>query len=180
MRNELVVDIETKNSFGDVGGPMNRHLLGVSLAGAYDYLKGDYLCFDETELSQFMERLKTVERVIGFNIKSFDWEVLQPYTPLDLKQIETLDIMEDAVRAVRQRVSLNNLVGATLGLRKSGTGLEALRLFREGKLEELRRYCLDDVRLTRDLYEFGLSHGYILATSPWDGSRIRIPVEWNK
>jgi len=35
-------------------------------------------------------------------------------------------------------------------------------LFREGKMDELCDYCLQDVRLTRDLYEYGKKHGKLL------------------
>lgn len=180
MRNELVLDLETKRSFDEVGGQFNYHLLEISLAGVFDYTKGDFLCFLEDKIGELVERLKAVDRVIGFNIKAFDWKVLQAYTDFDIGSVKTLDIMDDAFRTVGQRLSLNNIAGATLGVRKSGHGLEAIRLFREGKMEELKRYCLDDVRITRDVYEYGLEHGQIHATSPRDGQKITIPVKWKE
>jgi len=179
MRNELVLDLETKKSFDEVGGRSNYHLLEVSLVGTYDYQKGDFSCFNEDEITVLINRLKAVDRVVGFNIKSFDWRVLQPYTDYNLSEVKTIDIMDDAVCALGQRVSLNNLAGATLGYKKSGHGLEAIKFFREGRMDELKRYCLDDVRITRDLYEFGLKDGYILATVPFFGNVVRIPVAWS-
>ena len=180
MRNELVVDLETKRSFEEVGGQQNHHLLEISLAGIYDYTKGDFFSFQENEVGELVERLKGVDRVIGFNVKTFDWRVLQAYTDFDIGSIATLDIMDDAVRAVGRRVSLNNIASSTLGVRKSGHGLEAIRLFREGKMEELKKYCLDDVRITRDVYEYGLQHNHIYAVSPRDGQKMTIPVKWKE
>ena len=38
-------------------------------------------------------------------------------------------------------------------------GLQAIRLYQQGQIDKLKRYCLDDVRLTREVYEHGCRHG---------------------
>ena len=51
MRQPVVVDIETKNSFTDVGS-YESTLLDISLVGLYDYATDAYESFLETELDR--------------------------------------------------------------------------------------------------------------------------------
>jgi DEAD/DEAH box helicase domain-containing protein len=73
-------------------------------------------------------------------------------------------------------VSLDSLASATLGTGKTGDGLQAIRLFRAGEIQKLSDYCLADVRLTRDLYEYGAQHGELYYLKA--GQRQRCPVSW--
>ena len=175
---ELVLDIETQKEFADVGGRGNFHLLGVSLVGVFSYEKDAFLSFRENEIKELEKLIASCQRVVGFNIKGFDWPVLQPYLAIDLKKIPTLDIMEEIKNTVGHRVSLNSVAGATVGEQKSGNGLEAIRFFREGNIEALRKYCLDDVRLTRDIYEFGKNNKKVFFESRIGGEKVAVPVDW--
>jgi DEAD/DEAH box helicase domain-containing protein len=177
MKNKIVLDLETKNSFEDVGG-RNLDLLKISVVGVYDYSVNEYITFEEDELERLEEMLKRADLLIGFNINRFDIPVLQPYVSFPLSQVPVLDIMEDVVGALGYRLSLENLSRATLQKGKSGHGLEAVRLFREGKMEELKSYCLDDVRLTRELYEYGQKKGYLSYTSRRVQYAQTFPVKW--
>ena len=60
------------------------------------------------------------------------------------------------------------------------TAEDAITLFRDGRMDELKQYCLDDVRLTRQIFEYGLTEGKIFFTSTWDYKTYEIPVEWKK
>src|SRR3989344_4509740 len=177
---DIVFDVETKHSFDEVGGRTFFDKLGVSVVGAYVYGKDEYVAFEEHELSKFEELLLKAERVIGFNIHHFDLPVLKPYLSLNTKTLPTLDLMDAVEKGVGFRVSLDNLSETTLGARKSGDGLQALRWYKEGKIEEIKKYCLKDVELTRNLYEFGLKNGHILFYSRDAGGRVAIPVSWSR
>ena len=50
---------------------------------------------------------------------------------------------------------------ATLGAAKLGSGLDALEYYRAGDWDRLERYCLEDVKLTRDLYEYARKYGQL-------------------
>ena len=76
-----------------------------------------------------------------------------------------MDILKEIKRATGHRVPLDSLAIASLGVQKTGSGLKALRLYREGKIDDLKKYCLSDVKITRDLYEYGLRHGVLHFTS---------------
>ena len=71
---------------------------------------------------------------------------------------------------------MDNLGQATLEAPKSADGLQALRWWKEGKMDEIAAYCRMDVDLTRRLYLYGLEHGHLLFTNK-AGSRVRVPVD---
>ena len=180
--NHIVLDIETKNLFSDVGGKENLTKLSLSVAGVFSYTDNAFLTFSENEMPQFQNLLGKTDLIIGFNINHFDLPVLQKYLSVDLSKIPTLDIMNEVVSKMGHRVSLDDLVSNTLGKRKSANGLIAVQYWREGRIDELKKYCLDDVRLTRDLYEHGLKNGEIKFTArdanlPYIKA---IKVDWSK
>lgn len=177
----LVIDLETKKSFAEVGGEGNQRELGISVAGVYSYLRDEFRAFEEKELPELERILEKTDHLVGFNLKHFDLPVLEPYLRrVRIERFAVTDIFEDAVKFLGHRVGLNGLCRATLGLSKSGHGLEALKWFKQGRIEEVKKYCLEDVRLTRDLYEYGKRHGRILFESYADGKTHPIPVSWEE
>ena len=46
-------------------------------------------------------------------------------------------------------MSLDRLAGANLGVEKTHHSSEAGAFYREGKIDELKEYCVNDVKLTR-------------------------------
>lgn len=158
MLNHIVLDIETQNLFSDVGGKENLTKLLLSVAGVYSYATDEFLTFTEGDLPALESLLSKTNLIIGFNTNHFDLPILQKYLNVDLSKITSLDIMDDVVRLVGHRLSLDDLVSNTLGKKKSANGLMAVQYFREGRMDELKKYCLDDVKLTRDLYEHGLKN----------------------
>ena len=179
MQDTLVIDLETKKSFADVGGKHRIRELGISVAGVYSYQKDAFFAYEEHELPKLEEFLANTEHIIGFNIKQFDIPVLEPYVKTGLlDRIALTDMYEEATNFLGHRVGLNALAKATLGEEKSGHGLEALAWFKEGKIGEVKKYCLDDVRLTRDLYEYGKKHRHVLFESFVDGKVHSIPISW--
>ena len=182
MPNHIVLDLETQNLFSDVGGKDNVGKLLISVAGVFNYQDNKFLTFYEKEMKAFDDLLKKTDLIIGFNIRHFDLPVLQKYVSVDLNKIPTLDIMVEVVDGIGHRVSLDDLASNTLGKKKSANGLLAVQYWREGRIDELKRYCLDDVRITRDLYEHGLKNGEIKFTAR-DANLPYIKtlrVDWNK
>ena len=177
MSDKLVLDLETKQTFEDVGGHHNSHKLGISLVGVYSYGRDKYRAFREEQLGELRDWLASADLIIGFNSKHFDFTVLQPYYPkFDLSKLPHLDILEEVVYSLGHRLKLETIAQATLGHGKSGDGLDAIRYFQQGDWASLEKYCLDDVRITKEIYDYGLAHGHIWYTS--EGEREKIKVRW--
>ncbi len=175
----IVLDLETQKTFDEVGGQDNKHLLGVSFVGVYSYKHKKYLGFKEEKFADLLKLFKNTELVIGFNSKYFDFPVLQPYyKDFDLSQISHLDILEEIQKKLGHRLKLESVAQSTLGYGKSGEGLDAIRYLRANDWESLIKYCLDDVKVTKEVYEYGLNHGHIFYTNY--GVKKKIPIPWIK
>lgn len=159
MAKPVIFDIETQNSFRDVGNDVTK--LRVSVAAAYDMEKDEMVVFTENELPQLFRLFERSSVVIGFNSDHFDLAVLNTYYVGDIYRIPHFDLLEDIRTILGKRLPLDDLVQATLNEGKSGHGMRAITLFREGKIDELISYCKDDVRLTKDLFLHGSTKGYI-------------------
>lgn len=175
---QIVFDLETQRIFEEVAG-RNPAELGVSVLGAYFYEGDSYEIFEEGRLGEFEAKLAHCSRVIGFNIRRFDFPVLKPYLKhVNPANLPILDLMEELEKTLGHRVSLQSVANATLGQSKSGSGLDAIRYFRAGEMEKLKSYCLDDVRLTREVYEYGKEHGEVSFLSKDGKNKILVKVNW--
>ncbi len=161
MTKQLVFDLETQRSFQEVGGRDNFQRLGVSLAVTYDLIAKEYKTYFEKDVAILIEDLLSADKVIGFNIKRFDFVVLQGYSDTDFKQIKAIDLLEIIHKQLGFRVSLDKLANATFNQAKSGHGLLALKWFRTGRWRELEEYCRKDVELTARLYLYGQKKGFV-------------------
>lgn len=176
MKDKLVFDIETQKSFEEVGGKENLHLLGISVLAAYSYRRGKTFVFEEKNLNQFQKMLEETGTLIGFNINSFDIPILKRYN-FNLSEIVSLDLMDDIVKGTGFRVALDNVAKTTLNVSKSADGLQAIKWFKEGNIENIKKYCVKDVLITKDIYEYGKNNSHILFLDR-NKQRIAVPVFW--
>jgi hypothetical protein len=77
---------------------------------------------------------------------------VRPSRRIDLKKFYTGDVI-DAMQlwtnwGAQKYVSLDQLAGAMDCGSKSGAGAEVAAWWQAGKLDQIARYCMDDVRLT--------------------------------
>ncbi len=176
----LVVDIETQRLFQEVGGPEHLDKLGISVACAYDSKTDTFSSYLEKDLPRLFalceERL-----VIGYNIKGFDIPVMATYG-LVAKNCDTFDIMLDLQLQTRQRYfKLDAVAKGTLGAQKSADGLMAVQWWKEKKIDLIIEYCLQDVKVTRDIFEFGRKNHYVNVQQGTAGKEriLQIKVSWN-
>lgn len=158
MENDIIVyDIETKESFAQIGSrdPKKLH---ISMLGMYSYKENEYYGYDENDLHLFWRRLEHCDLLIGYNNHGFDDQVVSVYFP-EITKIKSLDLLEEISNSLGFRIKLDSIAHATLGIGKSGDGLKAIELYKDGKIEELRSYCLDDVKITKEIYEYGKKNG---------------------
>jgi DEAD/DEAH box helicase domain-containing protein len=173
-----VFDLETKRSAAEVGGWHNASRMGISVAVLYDSLSGSFHTYWEKDIPRMVEHLRELDLVVGFNNKRFDNKVLSAYTMFNLHSLPTLDILDVIHQRLGYRLSLDRLAEHTLGVKKSADGLLALQWFKEGRLEEIREYCRDDVRITRDLFLFGLQNQHLLFQNK-TGNVVRLPIDFS-
>ena len=168
---EVILDVETKQTFDDVGGYFPERL-GISFVGAcvrqHGDKQGQMQSYFEADLPKLFPILEQADVVIGFNIDGFDMPTFESYYAADIRQIPTLDLMNRIKDSVGHRVSLEAVAQETLGAGKLGNGLDAIRYYQTGNLKALEKYCLQDVKVTRDLYDYGLSHGLVKFRNKWN------------
>lgn len=162
---KIVFDIETKNIFQDVGSrdPVD---LDISIVGIYDYETDKYHTFLQEEFDKMWDFIKKADLLITFNGEYFDIPLLNKYYKKaslgDLKDIRSLDIFKEVKNSSGRWLKLDKIAEGTFGINKSGNGLEAVAWWRTGEIEKIRKYCLDDVKITKDIYEFALKNKKII------------------
>lgn len=177
VSNIVYFDLETQKSAGEVGGWHHISRMGMSIGVTYSTARGEYRIYTEAEVDDLIRDLQRADLVVGFNILRFDYEVLHGYTPLDLRQLPTLDLLVSLQDKLQHRLSLDALVSATFGLEKTAEGLQALEWYKQGRLLEIAEYCCYDVKLTRMLHEYGRAHGHVYYRNRL-GKKLSIPVSW--
>jgi DEAD/DEAH box helicase domain-containing protein len=161
MSHEVVLDIETQNTFADVGGYFPEKL-DLSVVVAYFYETDEFVPYLQSELHKLFERLEHCDRIIGYNSIGFDIPILNKYYSGDLFRVPQLDMLQKINQTLGYRIKLDDVAAASIGTRKSGHGLQAVQWWKEGKMDEIVKYCTQDVRVTKEVYEFGKKNGYIL------------------
>ena len=176
----LVLDLETKRTFDDVGGRKNLDKLGISVVGVYDYDTDEYIAYKEDEFGKLQNHLIDASLIVGFNHIGFDMPVLQPYLSIDINTLPYFDIMLDVQNIIGHRVGLDSIASATLGIGKTASGLDAIKFYNENRWEELISYCLNDVKVTKDVLDYGIKNKRIRYTSKFGQNLKEIKVDWSK
>lgn len=177
---KIVFDIETRNVFADVG-KHDPALLDIALVAIYDSATDTYGTFLEEELKHLWPIIEQSDMLIGFNSDHFDIPLLNKYYPGDLSKIKSLDILKEIKGAYGRRMRLDSLAEGTLGKKKSGHGLDAITWWKKGEIDKIRTYCLDDVKLTKELYDYALSNGKLIFKDGKDLLEIKLDTsEWEK
>ena len=177
VRKEIVLDIETRNTFQDVGA-YNPSLLEVSLVGVYFYETDTFESFLKEDLPKLWPRLERADRIIGYNLIGFDYPCLQTLYTGNIMKLPTVDLLVEIDRVLGFRIKLDDVAQATLGVGKSGHGLMAVEYWRKGEIDKLKEYCLQDVRVTRDVYEHALAHGEVSFMNRQGVKQtIQLPIE---
>ena len=153
-------DVETQNSFQEVGGHYPERLR-ISVVVTYNTADQAFHRYTEETVGELVKELQASDLVVGFNLYGFDYPVVMRYTDVDLTKLPTVDMMAVIAKQLGHRVGLDAIAAATLGIGKSADGLQAVRWWREGRIEEIFKYCEQDVEVTRRVYEFGKMHHYV-------------------
>ncbi len=158
----LVLDIETKQTFGDLGGREFFNKMEMSVCGVYSYKKNKYYCYGEDEFDKLKAILSEKALLVGFSANKFDFPILKRTLDIDLFRYPRVDISDEIERETGRLISLNALAGANFGTQKLAQGIIAPILYRAGKIKELKEYCTNDVKITKELYDKIKKDGWLL------------------
>lgn len=170
----IVFDLETQNIFAEVGSS-EPAALDISVATLYDSVTEIYTTVTVNELDQLWPIIEKADALVGYNSNHFDIPLLNKYYPGDLTLIKSIDLLEEIKNSLGRRLRLDNVAQATVGAKKSADGLQAVRWWREGEVKKIMKYCEQDVRVTKNIFEYALTHGHVKFK---DGTRRReIPLD---
>jgi DEAD/DEAH box helicase domain-containing protein len=176
--NYVFFDLESQNLFQDVGGRDHIDALKVACGVTWSTERNDFKVYWEQDVPALIEELKSATKVIGFNLRGFDYQVLQPYAPeTRFSSLPTLDLLLDIQKLLGFSISLDSIASMTLGTAKSADGVQSVEWFRNGELDKVAEYCKVDVDITRRVFEFGRDNGYIYYKSKL-GSKLKLEVKW--
>jgi DEAD/DEAH box helicase domain-containing protein len=176
--NLVYFDLETQKTFDEVGGRTGIASLRVAVGVTWSTDRKDFAVYWEKDVPALVEELKTADRVIGFNLRQFDYEVLRPYAPtVNFTYLKTLDMFLDLQKSLGFAVGLDSLAKASLAATKTADGLQSVEWFRAGELDKVAEYCKADVDITRRVHEFGRDNGFVHYYSKL-GSKMKVNVNW--
>lgn len=155
---KITFDLETKNFFQDVGSNDPADL-DISVVCIHDSLDDSYKSFLEQDFNKLWPILEQADLLITWNGDHFDIPLLNKYYPGDLVQIKSLDLMREVQKSLGRRLKLDTAAEATLGANKTGHGADAMILWQKGEIEKLINYCINDVKLTKELYDYAIANG---------------------
>src|SRR5215218_4511634 len=171
-------DLETQRTANDAGGWQRKQDMGMSVGVTYSTRSGEYRIYSEKQVQELIDQLVRADLVVGYNVVNFDYEVLMGYTILDLPdRCRTLDLLVELERTLGHRVGLDAVANATLGVGKTGDGLDAIRWWREGRLCDIAEYCCFDVKCTKLVHEFGVGNRKLYYHDRFQKKQA-VGVEW--
>lgn len=182
---QIIFDIETKKTFEAVGGYYPEKL-GISFIGAIERNgfpeegsvdEKEHQLF-ETEIDKLWPLFESADVIIGYNSDGFDLPALMPLYSGDVTKFPSLDLMFRIKNSLGRRISLNAIAQQTLGTQKTGDGLDAIKYYQEEDWENLAKYCMKDVEITRDIYDFGRQKGYVSFLNKWNNP-VKIDVDFS-
>lgn len=162
--------------------------MGVTVIGGYDYAEARYRVFCPDNHAEFFALAQERAPLVGFNSIAFDNAVLIAAYPQhdsilhDEPPGRCYDLLREIWAAAglgpefnagtHANYGLNAMCEMNFGTHKTGHGGLAPVLWQRGRLGEVIDYCLNDVRLTKQLFDKVLADGTLI--SPKDCSMLRL------
>lgn len=175
----ITLDIESISNSA-IRGKVDVSEQELIVVAIHDSETNEYTSYYKEDLPKLWPILEKTDMVIGFNLDSFDIPLLNRYYPGNLLHLYSLDLLSEVQKVLGRRIRLQSIVEATLGKGKSGDGLKAGEWWREGKRNKVAEYCIEDVRLTRELYDYVLKNGFLKYKDLRDIRDIKIDTtHWN-
>ena len=186
MDHIIYFDLETKYSADEVGGWGNIEDMGMSVGVIWDNSDNQFHVYIEHQIQEMVDHFYRATQIVGFNHIGFDYRVVAGVHHSDAHQrsqlytklagLNNFDMLFELKKLLGHRLKLESIARPTLGTGKSADGMQALKWYKEGKLDKIIDYCKVDVEVTRDIHRFALEHGKLLYDSKLGIKTVN--VEW--
>ncbi|HMO78638.1 MAG TPA: ribonuclease H-like domain-containing protein [Candidatus Paceibacterota bacterium] len=176
--NYLVFDIETTDIILD--DPMN---LEIAVVSVYEKNNNSIKSFLKDQLHQMWPIFERVDFVVGYNSDHFDIPLLNKYYQGNLNSIKSIDILKYIKESFGKRVKLESVANGTLGYGKITSGIQAVEWWKQGKIDDVIKYCEQDVLITKDIFEYILENKKVKFKDLISEKIIEVPIntsDWNK
>ena len=154
---KITFAVETRNLFQDVNSTEST-ALDISVVCIHDSLTDSYSSFLQEDFGKLWPILEQADMLITFNGDHFDIPLLNKYYSGDLTKIKSLDLLVEVRNVLGKRIKLDTIAEATLGIKKSGHGLEAVAWWKTGEIDKIIKYCIDDVKITKQVYDYAIAN----------------------
>jgi DEAD/DEAH box helicase domain-containing protein len=155
---KITFDVETKNFFSEVGSN-DPAALDISVVCIHDSHDNQYKSFLEKDFPKLWPILEKADILITWNGDHFDIPLLNKYYTGDLTKIRSVDLMNEVRDVIGRRLKLDTVAEATLGRKKIAAGIEAVDWWKRGEIDKLIQYCIEDVKITKELYDHAMITG---------------------
>lgn len=155
---KITFDVETRNLFSDVNSN-DSVALDISVVCLHDSETDTYHSFFQEDFPKLWPFFEKADMIITFNGDHFDIPLLNKYYSGDLTKIKSLDLLAEVKNSLGRRIKLDTIAEATLGVKKSGHGLEAVEWWKKGEVEKIIKYCIEDVKITKQIYDYAMKNG---------------------
>ncbi|WP_175992395.1 ribonuclease H-like domain-containing protein [Burkholderia vietnamiensis] len=150
--------------------------MGISVIGAYDYAESRYRVFCADNIVEFLELCDARAPLVSFNGIGFDDKVINAYAKTAIhgsvampREPFRYDLLAEIWRAAgldptfggnsHTGYGLDATCEVNFGIRKSGNGAHAPIAWQQGRVGEVIDYCLNDIRLTKRLFDHAVVLG---------------------
>ncbi|MDB5264508.1 MAG: box helicase protein box helicase protein [Parcubacteria group bacterium] len=154
---EITFDIETANLLPSLAR-QDVTRLDLAVVAIHDSETGEYSSYSKEELPKLWPIIEKADMLIGFNSDSFDIPLLNHYYAGDLTKIRSLDLLVEVQKVLGRRIRLQSIAEATLKVSKSGDGLKSVEWWQQGLYDKVREYCIQDVRITREIFDYAIKN----------------------
>ncbi len=183
---EIISAINLKTELKDIktcAGWDDFKNMGISVICAFDYQTGRYRVFTTDNMDDFRSLVDRTDIVIGYNSLTFDNPLCRA-NQINVEDSKSWDLLKEILLSAGieepfednsyETFSLSACAFANLGIRKKSDGADAPIQWQRRRIGTVIDYCLNDVFLTKGLFELVRKRGYII--DPRDPSnRITIP-----
>lgn len=155
------------------GGWDNIADFGCAVAMAYNTAHPGYTHYYESALCDLVAEMRDADLVVGFNLRRFDYTLLEAATYDDLSDLHTFDMLPLITDRLTHRVSLDNLARATLDRTRTDARF-AVEYWHRGQIDKVLEFARTNVDLVRKLFAHGCRKKHLLYWSPDARAQARL------